>query len=121
MGGRTHKGAENPKTSTVDLRRDRQSCSPIKRFVQRNVETLIANAIINDKVKFGSTITIDFQDNKLILNKDNINLVKVNFGKYSYELTNDEYNLYFKSPSSLTTNIANDVYAFNDRLIEYLT
>ena len=37
------------------------------RFVQRNVETLIANAIINDKVKFGSTITIDFQDNKLIL------------------------------------------------------
>ena len=23
--------------------------------------------IINDKVKFGSTITIDFQDNKLIL------------------------------------------------------
>lgn len=39
----------------------------LRRFVQRNVETLIANAIINDKVKFGSTITIDFQDNKLIL------------------------------------------------------
>ena len=40
---------------------------PIKRFVQRNVETLIANAIINNDIKFGSTITVDFQDNKLIL------------------------------------------------------
>ena len=46
---------------------EKYGARPIKRFVQRNVETLIANAIINDKVKFGSTITIDFQDNKLIL------------------------------------------------------
>ena len=46
---------------------EKYGARPIKRFVQRNVETLIANAIINDKIKFGSTITIDFQDNKLIL------------------------------------------------------
>ena len=46
---------------------EKYGARPIKRFVQRNVETLIANAIINDKVKFGSTITIDFQNNKLIL------------------------------------------------------
>ena len=63
----------------------------------------------------------NYSDNKLILTNNSIDLVKVNFGKPSYELTNDEYNLSFKSPSSLTTNIANDVYAFNDRLIEYLT
>ncbi len=40
---------------------------PIKRYVQRNVETLIAEAIINDKISFGSTITIDVDNDKLIL------------------------------------------------------
>ena len=40
---------------------------PIKRYVQRNVETLIANAIIADKIKYNSTILIDVQDEKLIL------------------------------------------------------
>ena len=32
---------------------------PIKRYVSRNLETLIANDIINDKIKFNSTITVD--------------------------------------------------------------
>ena len=40
---------------------------PIKRYVSRNVETLIANNIINDKIKFDSEITIDAFDNKLII------------------------------------------------------
>ena len=40
---------------------------PIKRYVQRNVETLIANEIISDNIKYNSTITIDLSDNKLII------------------------------------------------------
>ena len=40
---------------------------PIKRFVQRNIETLIAEAIINDTIKYGETITIDFSNNKPII------------------------------------------------------
>ena len=40
---------------------------PIKRYVSRNVETLIANNIINDKIEFDSEITIDVIDNKLII------------------------------------------------------
>ncbi|MGM9882032.1 MAG: ATP-dependent Clp protease ATP-binding subunit [Bacilli bacterium] len=44
---------------------EKYGARPIKRFVQRNIETLIANAIINDKIKFGSTITVDYEDNKL--------------------------------------------------------
>lgn len=39
---------------------------PLRRFVQRNVETLIAEKIINDEIKFGSTIIIDY-DNKLFI------------------------------------------------------
>ena len=38
---------------------EKYGARPIKRYVQRNVETLIAEAIINDKISFGSTITID--------------------------------------------------------------
>ena len=40
---------------------------PIKRFVTQNIESLIATNIIEDNIKFNSTITIDYQDNKLIL------------------------------------------------------
>ena len=46
---------------------EKYGARPIKRFTQRNVETLIAEAIINDKIPFGSTITIDLDNNKLIL------------------------------------------------------
>ena len=46
---------------------EKYGARPIKRFVQRNIETLIAEAIINDNVKYGSTITIDIENNKLIL------------------------------------------------------
>ena len=40
---------------------------PIKRYVSKNIESLIANSIIGDKVKFASTITIDFDNNKYTL------------------------------------------------------
>jgi ATP-dependent Clp protease ATP-binding subunit ClpB len=40
---------------------------PIKRYVGRNIETLIANSIIKDEIKFNSTILIDVIDNKLVL------------------------------------------------------
>ena len=40
---------------------------PIKRFVQRNIESLIANLILNDKVKYNSSISIDYQDGKFVV------------------------------------------------------
>ena len=46
---------------------EKYGARPIKSYVQRNVETLIAEAIINDKISFGSTITIDVDNDKLIL------------------------------------------------------
>ena len=41
---------------------------PIKRFVQRNIESLLAKAIINDTIKVNSTVTVDVKDDKFILN-----------------------------------------------------
>ena len=38
---------------------------PIKRYVSRNVETMIANMIIEDKIMYNSTITIDIENDKL--------------------------------------------------------
>ena len=40
---------------------------PIKRYIGRNIETLIANAIIEDKIKYNSTITIDIDNDNYIL------------------------------------------------------
>jgi len=39
---------------------------PLKRMVSRSIETLIANKIINNEVKYGDTITFDY-DNELII------------------------------------------------------
>ena len=44
---------------------EKYGARPIKRFVQRNIETLIAESIIKDNIKYGDTITIDLIDNKL--------------------------------------------------------
>ena len=41
---------------------------PIKRYVTHNIETLLADKIIKDEVKYGSRIIVDIKDNKLILN-----------------------------------------------------
>ena len=40
---------------------------PIKRFVAKNVETLIANAILNEEVKPNDKMIIDYKDNKLMI------------------------------------------------------
>lgn len=40
---------------------------PIKRYVQRNIETLIAKNLILDKIKLNSTITIDIKNNELCI------------------------------------------------------
>ena len=47
---------------------EKYGARPIKRFVQKNVETLIAEAIINDRIKYNSTIYIDYDGSKLIIN-----------------------------------------------------
>jgi len=46
---------------------EKYGARPIKRFVQRNIETLIAENIIKDNIKYNTTITIDVEDNKLKL------------------------------------------------------
>ena len=48
---------------------ERYGARPIKRFISRNIETLLANAIINDEIKFNSTITIDIDNDKFIIKK----------------------------------------------------
>ena len=40
---------------------------PMKRFVSKNIETLLANNIIEDNLKFGENIIIDIEDNKFII------------------------------------------------------
>ena len=40
---------------------------PIKRYVTHNIETLIADKIIKDEIKYNDTITVDVKDDKLIL------------------------------------------------------
>lgn len=40
---------------------------PIKRYVSRNLETLIANNIIMDKIKFNSKIIVDVENDNLII------------------------------------------------------
>ena len=42
---------------------EKYGARPIKRFVSRNIETLIAKAIISEEVKFNSTILVDVKGN----------------------------------------------------------
>ena len=46
---------------------EKYGARPIKRYVSRNLETLIANDIINDKIKFNSNIIIDIEDEHLTI------------------------------------------------------
>ena len=46
---------------------DKYGARPIKRFVSHNLETLIAENIIMDKIKFNSELVIDVQDDKLYI------------------------------------------------------
>ena len=40
---------------------------PIKRYVSKNIESLISNHILEDKIKYNSTITIDRDNNNFII------------------------------------------------------
>ncbi len=40
---------------------------PLKRFITRKIETLLAKAIIENKIKSNSTITIDLENNEIVL------------------------------------------------------
>ena len=61
---------DNSKKYVIDNSYDEKyGARPIKRFVSRNIETLIAKAIINEEVKFCDHVIIDTQDDKLCIKK----------------------------------------------------
>ena len=43
---------------------------PIKRYVSRNLETLIANNILTDQIKYNDTIHIDILNNQLVIKEN---------------------------------------------------
>ncbi len=45
---------------------EKYGARPIKRFVSRNIETLIAKAIINEEIKYNSNVVIDVSNDTLI-------------------------------------------------------
>ena len=46
---------------------EKYGARPIKRYVSRNIETLLANKIIADEIKFNSEVIIDVKDNEFII------------------------------------------------------
>ncbi len=48
---------------------EKYGARPIKRFVSRNLETLIAHSIIMNQIKYGDLINVDVENNKLVLKK----------------------------------------------------
>ena len=46
---------------------EKYGARPIKRYVSRNIETLIAENIIEDKIKFNSNLIIDVDKDKFII------------------------------------------------------
>ncbi len=61
---------EEAKKFIIDQSYDEKfGARPIKRYVSRNLETLIANEIIMDKIEFDSTIVVDVDHDHLVLKK----------------------------------------------------
>ena len=46
---------------------EKYGARPIKRYVSRNIETLLANKIIEDEIKFNTEVIVDVQDNHFII------------------------------------------------------
>ena len=46
---------------------ERYGARPIKRYVSKNIETLLANNIIEDNISFGEIINIDIENNNFII------------------------------------------------------
>ena len=64
----TIKVADKAKEYIVDNSYDEKyGARPIKRYVSRNIETLIAKAIINEEIKFNSTVTIDVKNGEFVI------------------------------------------------------
>ena len=58
----------NAKNYIIDNSYDESfGARPIKRYVSKNIESLIANNILEDKIKYNSTINIDIEDNNFII------------------------------------------------------
>ena len=59
---------ENAKDYIIDQSYDENyGARPIKRYVSRHLETLIANKLIQDEIKFNSEIIVDIKDGKLYI------------------------------------------------------
>ena len=48
---------------------ERYGARPLKRFVTKNLETLLAEGILTGDIKYKSKVMIDFKDNKLVIVK----------------------------------------------------
>ena len=42
---------------------------PLKRYLQKNVETLVAKSILGNELKCGDEIKLDYEDGKLLIKK----------------------------------------------------
>ena len=40
---------------------------PIKRFISKNIETLIASKIISEEIKINSKVVLDYKDNQIVI------------------------------------------------------
>ena len=61
---------DNAKKHIIDSSYDEKyGARPIKRFVSRNIETLLAKAIINEEIKYNSNVLIDVKDDNLYIKK----------------------------------------------------
>ncbi len=59
---------DNAKKYIIDNSYDeRYGARPIKRFISKNIESLLANSIIEDKISFAQNIIIDIESNNFIL------------------------------------------------------
>ena len=64
----TLKLTEKAKNYIIDHSYDENyGARPIKRYVTRNLETILASTIIEDKIKFGSTVTVDVKNDQFVL------------------------------------------------------
>ena len=62
---------DNAKDYIIDNSYDENyGARPIKRYVSRNLESMLAKAIILDKIKYDSEVIIDVKDNELIIKED---------------------------------------------------
>ena len=48
---------------------EKYGARPIKRFVSRNVETLLAKSIINGEIEYNSEVLIDVNNDNLFIKK----------------------------------------------------